>query len=533
MELSWLLWTTMNRFRVTGLVVLGKNKGMGLHTCERVKPPFFSVSTHAVTEVNWPVLQREGRQAFRGQTRPQRSLCRPGSPHRPCPPGRSAAPPGGPGPAPRPGRAPPTARIRRPGLWWGRPREGTPRPALECGPQPRSPGAVPGRRCGGSGRGDPHTHWRGRRGFPAQPAERDRTAREFPRRSQGKDVGGAPSFTNVQGGNSPESLRDGTEREFPCRAQEGRDRGGTGAKSLGSAPWARLQRGTNPPRPQRGGGGRGAALPWGLRRVPARAVGLPAPGAGTRGSRWRWRHGPLPPRHSSRRAHPAGAERSGLRATGGSGTALWRPAGAASSFPPSVRPSVPRSRPRRSVPCSGWGSRRGSRSWVQAVGFRRWRPWGILTCSAPASRPPRWSSPCPAGTEAAHGRPTRLPRGVGGGGRAGVSGAGRRRAVRDALRIPRAVRGALAPALGACRARAAGNAGASSGRAGRSPGPAASPLQPAGRAPGVSAAGCCRRARGPSNGSGLCRDGQRLPPPRTLPAPPPGAGVRARYPAGV
>lgn len=112
---------------------------------------------------------------------------------------------------------------------------------------------------------------------------------------------------------------------------------------------------------------------------------------------------------------------------------------------------------------------------------------------------------------AAHGR---SPRGVGGGGRAGapraglVRGAGRRRAARDALRMPGAVRGAPAPALGA--------AGASSGRAGRSSGPAASPLQPAGRAPGVSSAGCCRRTPGPN--CGLCRDGQRVLP-LILPAP--------------
>lgn len=91
--------------------------------------------------------------------------------------------------------------------------------------------------------------------------------------------------------------------------------------------------------------------------------------------------------------------------------------------PPSFLPSLPPC----AAPCSGWRSRRGSRSRAEVVGFRRWRPWGILTCSAPASRPPRWSSPCPAGTAAAEGRPAPLALGAsqGADGRAGwCAGAG-------------------------------------------------------------------------------------------------------------
>lgn len=74
------------------------------------------------------------------------------------------------------------------------------------------------------------------------------------------------------------------------------------------------------------------------------------------------------------------------------------PPGAASSLP-SLPSSVPAAL--RAASCSGWRSHRGSKSWAGAVGSRTWRPWGILTCSAPASRPPRWSSPCPAGEAAA------------------------------------------------------------------------------------------------------------------------------------
>lgn len=87
------------------------------------------------------------------------------------------------------------------------------------------------------------------------------------------------------------------------------------------------------------------------------------------------------------------------------GVAAWR------RLFPSLSAGFSLSVPPCAAPCSGWRSRRGSRSQAGVVGFRTWRPWGILMCSAPASRPPRWSSPCPAGTTAARGRPARWPRG--------------------------------------------------------------------------------------------------------------------------
>lgn len=168
------------------------------------------------------------------------------------------------------------------------------------------------------------------------------------------------------------------------------------------------------------------------------------------------------------------------------------------------------------------------------VGFRRWRPWGILTCSAPASRPPRWSSPCPAGTAAAEGRPAPLAPGAsqGADGRAGwCAGAGG---------------GALAPGLSAER----GGEGAAAGRGvalrfasrprrasvarGSCDSPTAGRTRSGGCWSAAAHRACCRRGPGeggtprggaPAAAAGrcrLCRNGRlMLPPPQILPAPPP------------
>lgn len=150
----------------------------------------------------------------------------------------------------------------------------------------------------------------------------------------------------------------------------------------GPGGWAASGRGTGRDGPvgarQRTAGGRQAAGLRSLQAAPARGdVSAPL----------------LSRRCEAVRSGAPGTPRavSGRRAAEG-------PPGAASSFP-----SLPSSAPAalRAASCSGWRSRRGSRKWAGAVGSRTWRPWGILTCSALASRPPRWSSPCPAGEAAA------------------------------------------------------------------------------------------------------------------------------------
>lgn len=397
---------------------------------------------------------------------------------RPGAPGRSAAPPGG------TGRAPPASRVRRPGLLWRRPRD---RPAP--GPGARPARAVPGPPAAARGAGT-RTPLTRKEGIP-------RAARGTGRKGAGVSVKGRGEGT----GEVPRSL---TRRgEIPGQPA-GRDGAGASVQGPGGKKPGRrgseiardCTLGTSPP----GHFPAPHALGWRRRRCRVSPAGSAAsPRWGRRAPRARGGHARLPLAVTSRPARgsplqSAGASRGcgavSVRSSAPRAAAASRCGGRQAPPPPSLPPSLVPAPPL--CPMFGLGKPAGQQEPGRSGGLPKMASVGdfnVLSSSIPATKV-ELSVSCRYGGGSRPRRPLapRRRRGRTGGrpSSRACQRSGQEKAARDALRTPGAVRGALAPALGACGARAA--ASASSGRAGRSPGPAASPLQPAGRAPGVSAA---------------------------------------------
>lgn len=200
----------MNRFRATGLVILGKKRNVSAHVSESETPVFQRVNAHSTQDkfTSFPstFAQLEWLLAF--LTHSHRGL--PSAGDRP----EERAPSGPLRRAPWRHRACPAApanlALAARGFCGGGPGKiNNPAPGLAVWPT-RSPqlrlqllGA----------RGSAH----GRRGFPAQPAERDGAEREFPCKSQGEDTLEIPhSLTRRE-----ETARtsDGTGRSGSFRAE--------------------------------------------------------------------------------------------------------------------------------------------------------------------------------------------------------------------------------------------------------------------------------------------------------------------------